>query len=649
MRHPEEQIRQQMSDFKSPYSRNNCTETVQDRAQLIKTKGLCFKCLRHGHGSEQCKGSTCKKCKRKNNSLLHLEANNNSRTTSTAPTVTTSSTSPQEASNQAAKTVYKNKEKITAAAQSQIEEEEDEEVYLPTAIVSVDNNGRTTNIRAILDSGSQINLITEDAVKSFGLKKEKADGRVFGLGVQEVNNSKGSVNLILKTKDEDSISIRATVSAKLTSKLPSHHVNVSGWTKLQDLNHADTNFNQPSTVDLIIGAGHYEEMMIGENRIKELQKPITYRLSCFVWLAIGRESQLEKKSTQLQSFFICSEPDKLQRFWEIEEIPTRTQWTSELQKCGDHFKSTTRRNSEGRFVVKLQTLGRLVPSSEKKTTEPRFSTGETTCTNSFNLDTWKKFPEKKFICLPQIVSACHCVIKDASSTINFRVVFDASAKSASGVSIIDRLVVGPQFQKDLFGILIRFRFHHVALSADIATMYRQVQPDDEDKDFHRVLWKNPNNTEVKKYRMTRVTYGIASSSYQSIRPLKALADSCTNSNLRLVINIDMYVDNLLTGALDVELASQLQDEIIETLKTACFDVRKWISSVSSLVEQLSSCFCETSNDKKINSNDYTFKTLGIKWRPVADHFTFTVCLDKEFPSTKRKMLPEVKKLFETFG
>ena len=32
--------------------------SVQERAQLIKTKGLCFNCLRPGHRSEQCNGST---------------------------------------------------------------------------------------------------------------------------------------------------------------------------------------------------------------------------------------------------------------------------------------------------------------------------------------------------------------------------------------------------------------------------------------------------------------------------------------------------------------------------------------------------------------------------------------------------------------
>ena len=186
----------------------------------------------------------------------------------------------------------------------------------------------------------------------------------------------------------------------------------------------------------------------------------------------------------------------------------------------------------------------------------------------------------------------HCVIKDASSTTNLRFVFDASAKSASGVFLNDRLMVGPQLQKNLFGILIRFRFHQVSISADIAKMYRQVQLDDEDKDCHRVLWKSPNDTELQTYRMTRVTYGIASSSYHSIRPLKALADSFTNSNLRLAINNDMYVDDLLTGASDVEHAAQLQDEIIATLKTAGFDIKNGHQAFHHLLSDCLPVFAE---------------------------------------------------------
>ena len=66
-------------------------------------------------------------------------------------------------------------------------------------------------------------------------------------------------------------------------------------------------------------------------------------------------------------------------------------------------------------------------------------------------------------------------------------VFDASAKTTFGTSVNDKLMVATTVQKDLFTILIRFLMHQVALYADIAKMYRQVeleQEEEEDSDYH---------------------------------------------------------------------------------------------------------------------------------------------------------------------
>ena len=113
-----------------------------------------------------------------------------------------------------------------------------------------------------------------------------------------------------------------------------------------------------------------------------------------------------------------------------------------------------------------------------------------------------------------------------STSTELRVVFDGSAKTTSGISLNDRLMVGPEIQKDLFSILIGFRMYRVALSADIAKMYRQVQLDAEDKDYHRLLWKEPNSIDIKTLRMTRVTYGTASSAIHSVRPLQGFSGRC---------------------------------------------------------------------------------------------------------------------------
>ena len=107
--------------------------------------------------------------------------------------------------------------------------------------------------------------------------------------------------------------------------------------------------------------------------------------------------------------------------------------------------------------------------------------------------------------------------------------------------------------------------HQVALSTDISKMYRQVELEEEDRDYHQMLWKYQISTEVWHYRMTRVTYRIASSAFHSIRPLQVLAEVSDDDSFRIATLNDMYVDDLLSGFSDTESAIQLQDGFIKIL------------------------------------------------------------------------------------
>ena len=75
----------------------------------------------------------------------------------------------------------------------------------------------------------------------------------------------------------------------------------------------------------------------------------------------------------------------------------------------------------------------------------------------------------------------HAVYKASSSNTKVRPVFDTSAKSSTNISLNDTLLVGPTVQID---VLLRFRWHSVALVADVSKMYRAVELVDDDKDFH---------------------------------------------------------------------------------------------------------------------------------------------------------------------
>ena len=139
-----------------------------------------------------------------------------------------------------------------------------------------------------------------------------------------------------------------------------------------------------------------------------------------------------------------------------------------------------------------------------------------------------------------------CVLNDASTTTKLRVVFDASAKTTD-LSLNGCLMVGPKLQDDLFSILIRFRFFKVALSADVAKMYRQVGLDPRDRDFMRLLWCFSEDEPVQTFRLTRVIYGVASSAYHSIRCWRETAqiDRVPKAAKEAILR-DFHVDDILT-------------------------------------------------------------------------------------------------------
>ena len=62
----------------------------------------------------------------------------------------------------------------------------------------------------------------------------------------------------------------------------------------------------------------------------------------------------------------------------------------------------------------------------------------------------------------------HVVRKESSTTTKIRAVFDASAKTSTGASLNDILLVGRTVHPPLVDVLIRFRSHRVALIADVS-------------------------------------------------------------------------------------------------------------------------------------------------------------------------------------
>ncbi|XP_035209889.1 uncharacterized protein LOC118184337 [Stegodyphus dumicola] len=175
----------------------------------------------------------------------------------------------------------------------------------------------------------------------------------------------------------------------------------------------------------------------------------------------------------------------VERFWSLDSIPEVKRISSEDKKCEEFFKTTHFRDQNGRYVVKLpfkDNPSRL--GNSKDLALQRFKSLERNLLRSPDTyDMYKHFM-KEYLDLGHMEPVRssespsqayymphHAVIKESSSTSKIRVVFNATSKSSSGLSLNDILMTGPRIQQELFPVLVKFRCYPVVVTADIMKMF----------------------------------------------------------------------------------------------------------------------------------------------------------------------------------
>ena len=201
-------------------------------------------------------------------------------------------------------------------------------------------------------------------------------------------------------------------------------------------------------------------------------------------------------------------------------------------------------------------------------------------------------------------------------------------------------MVSPAVQPDLFSHLIKFRFHRIVLSADIAKMYRQFALSHRHKGFLRLLWLDSPGKPLQHLRMTRVMYGVASSACQSTRCLKEIGNLTNDKMLKKTIQNDFYVNYYLSGADNREAATFKMKALIEEQNKYGLPIQKLSSDDETLILSLPENLRETPEKEKFLDKDYKIKTLGIRWTPNQVVLVFNANLDDIKGRTKRAPLSD---------
>ena len=271
----------------------------------------------------------------------------------------------------------------------------------------------------------------------------------------------------------------------------------------------------------------------------------------------------------------------------------------------------------------------------------------------------------------------HAVIRQERATTKIRIVFDGSAKTAKSEPSINKcLQTGPNLIPKLFDVLVRFRSHRIAVTADIEKAFLMISIIPADRDVLRFLWfQDPTKLHcpILHFRFTRVVFGL--------RPSPAILRAvilhhldkynCEHPKLVEQIRAGLYVNDLITGTDSVESAFQFYSKSKQIMKEAGLNLRKWKTNSSELLNQIEEV--EASQDALPNEAVSTIaedqscvenstsllkpkmcgKLLGVIWDNQSDELLVDLSELSDYvkclPVTKRSVLKLSARIFDPLG
>ena len=235
-------------------------KTVDDRARLIADAGCCFFCLRMGHGVRRCRfARPCDVdgCRMRHHETLHGSKRVGRRTS---------------------------RERVVAAASLKADDMTTLLQVVPVTILG--NNGKTKQVCALLDPGSQTSLVTEDVMTQLDLHGEQQTLRLQS--VEGCGPPQSSVKLKLELKascgDGSKVVVPEAFSVKkINVTVPEIPHKKPEWKHVQDLNLPDCS---GKTVQLLLGANVLEAVLQLEVKKGMAGQPVAIK-TAFGWTLAG--------------------------------------------------------------------------------------------------------------------------------------------------------------------------------------------------------------------------------------------------------------------------------------------------------------------------------------------------------------------------
>ena len=235
-----------------------------------------------------------------------------------------------------------------------------------------------------------------------------------------------------------------------------------------------------------------------------------------------------------------------------------------------------------------------------------------------------------------------------------RRVCNAAAKYKD-ICLNDKMLAGPDLLHGLIGTIFKFREGPIALTADIESMFLQVQVPERDKNCLRFLWRPTVNEPVQFYEYQRHVFGAKSSPTCANYALKQVAINNEDEFpiAAKTIQNNFYMEDFIKSFETPEEAIKVFKQLQPFLSKHRFELKKWITNSDVVTNATPEHLRSISNTKQVEvePSKEGSSVLGLQWTIINDSLQVCRETSKKFetPITQRKILPLVSSVFDPLG
>eukprot|EP00794_Sanderia_malayensis_P016265 gene16265-biopygen13818 len=596
--------------------------SIAERKKILSSKRLCFNCTGSKHRASECHSKIdCQKCKGRHHTSI----------------------------------CDKGADQVLVATGERT-------VIYPVVIVKVDG----IKCRALLDTGAGSSYMSATLSQLLNKKPSRTEHRQIEM-MMHSTSKKIDIYAVTVENLKENFQLNVNVSkvdkpVLLSLPNPNYEHLIKTYKYLEGVKMDDTDTKSELPIHMILGASEYSKIKMNTKpRVGQPGQPVAEQTT-LGWSLIspGADSTLDNV------YLTQSSTADYEKLCNLDVLGLQDRSTGDQMSVYDEFKSQLIRSPEGWYETGLLwkaehaelhnnengSMGRLSNLVRRLKRNPElFDEYDKIIQDQLAEGIIEKAPstaEGKEFYIPH-----KPVVRELAESTKTRIVYDASARANDNApSLNDCLETGPPLQNLIWSIFVRNRFKPVALAGDLQKAFLQVRIREQDRDALRFHWiKNKDPSQVEVYRFTRALFGLVQSPFLLGGTIEEHLKSCESEYPEEVKEIwkSLYVDDVITGANNVQELQHLKESAVEIFGRAQFKLHKWHSNISALENEdtVSNEECTYAKQQlgvKVNET----KMLGLTWNKNSDTLKVTFPREKA-DVTKRGILRFLATIFDPLG